>query len=917
MRHYSIDLRTSPVRMGRLAAGFVLTSLTLILPMGLSSANLAHGSDGSLALYGIVEDGVVTFNITPWIKNLRQKEKGHKKKMKIADNTDQSSSKRRKKDKPDSGNDAIFKSLLPSSQMPAASGESMDAQNGLESLFEMDVIYLEEKEILFKGNNLVNCLLLDKILVTLSHYLGEYIVSISLCLGRRKSNSPKTELSSSSQVLFSHLISTYMSSASAELQEPVEFLSTDIFGTNRGSTAMVNVCATKLVYFSEDRIGSTNSESICHEIFVHMFGTDSRFLESEVVIVGTHDGKIFSCVLRGTNTYPGGSDHANSFQVHRTLYDLEEPVVLATSIKFMSGELVGNDSPGNNCLLFVGKRGKICVMCFEKPSQADEKVKTRFEERSIKGPVFSPVLLNGDCLFYSTGTELMSVKLEFVERYDGTFKQRNLQVTSIKYPIRNVACLARLDMNLSSEDDTRSKMFMTCSTNGKVKSVTIADSYQSQSTTSMTSAQAGHKMKKLMLSIHDTSKKINNYQRISKVQNSVLSELAKAGHLARFVLERSKEAEPFFVEIRFILQDNGSQKVQIVECKITNKTKWTFGHEWSVCASICGKKHSSPRQQMEHRSDHMTWFSSEPATIRTYNLDNLKPDMFTVFHFTVHDGSQLIPGPYEVKVYLHFGSVFINQLPDCLKGIGGDTGIMLPVCSKRIDVLHTLRPVSIAAMQSWTDMGNQQNAKSTQSGSIAMDTKFSKGQDWLSGTLKNISEEKIMMSKSEENRKGQDVLRTTSLLLNETTLASLNLQGLTFIQWLFQDNHLVLPSLESECSEDSVQLVSPSGASVQITQARNEDVTKTKIQVNTISCQLLAEVWEAIHCRLANSLEGTEVTSQPMTKGKEEQAKLMRSVQILENRLGELRDQLPSQVEENQEALWGIYEEMRKLSLRL
>lgn len=353
--------------------------------------------------------------------------------------------KKEEKEKERSDNEAIFDSLLTFDLKDVTDNNATTDNVGMEGsgkLFQDEIVYIQEGKVLHEDARLVDCLLLGNILVAMATCLEGYIISFHTT-PNSKTDIDNQRITASSMYMFA---SFFIKELRVDLplnSKDKNYNSLDF--TRTGMThRKAEICGFKLTSsHGHDEVSSPfGLNSINQMIFSHIFGSDCTSLGSEVIMIGTQEGKILSVPLKCESTNTTVS----------VLFDLEEPAVLVSRVSLTNHNSENNDMNIQDCLIFVGKRGKVVVMYAVKEQiHKGSKLKTLIEEKLVSGPVISPMIENSNCLVYSTKKELFCIRMEFMNSQSSTSKGKSLKFTARRYPVMGVICVRKLPVLSASE----------------------------------------------------------------------------------------------------------------------------------------------------------------------------------------------------------------------------------------------------------------------------------------------------------------------------------------------------------------------------------------------------------------------------------------------------------------------------------
>lgn len=348
-----------------------------------------------------------------------------------------------------SSNETIFHSLLTSDpggmNYECGSSDNSDLKDFGNQIQE-DIVYIEGGTVILEDAQLTDCLLLDNILVTLTTCVEGNILSFYTApsFNNVSNGQPHSALVFASVNMFASIFIKEL-----KLDKPPVSLSktpnsSKCFKKTENSQTRPSVCGLKLSSSHVQKISfNLCTDDINSEVFAQIFGRDCTSLGSEVVLTGTPDGKILSVPLKG------GEDQRASISV---LFDLQEAVVLVSAMNLTNHNSLTDTVSILDCLLFVGKRGKLVIMyCEQTMGNKNSKMHTITDEKLVTGDVYTPIKVNSDCFVYSTKNELFSIRMTLADSPNNKSKRKLLKLITRRYHMKNVVSITKLPALSASE----------------------------------------------------------------------------------------------------------------------------------------------------------------------------------------------------------------------------------------------------------------------------------------------------------------------------------------------------------------------------------------------------------------------------------------------------------------------------------
>ena len=437
--------------------------------------------------------------------------------------------------------------------------------------------------------------------------------------------------------------------------------------------------------------------SIQDDLYTQLFGPECKLANSPILLLGSQNGHIFYWDLNRLECLEGTKRLV-------PLYSLEQPVVTihALHVPQESGDhnllLLSDSSPSvngtPNLLLFVGQKGKIVVCTAGNSTQKF----VNFSEFHVPGPILSSLLLEGQCLLYSTlkGVYEVCLKPGCIRKSTSSSVSSSTSVLipermfmfpnkvshAISFVLVPVADEPTVPAAASAGTKLKVCSRVVCmSPSGQVSSLNICTEIESRNT-----SVVAQDLRQSLTAIQATAKQIATAKHKLDSLNASLSQLNDALSLLCDVARLSDadgEKRPFCCTLQPAFEEVGvSSRRAIIQVQLSYSGSKPLGTGWVFVVQIHSPEAtnlpSCIRQQRTVVSSHVS-----PIT-------NLNQTGCLRMHVNVEASST---GPLACSVYcfLHYNTTNIHSGRNMDSPASGS--VSLPLCSKSFDALDFLQPL--------------------------------------------------------------------------------------------------------------------------------------------------------------------------------------------------------------------------------
>nr|XP_046234185.1 Fanconi anemia core complex-associated protein 100 [Scatophagus argus] len=313
-------------------------------------------------------------------------------------------------------------------------------------------------------------------------------------------------------------------------------------------------------------------------LFKVLFGIDAALSKSPIILCGMPDGRLCYLPLR----LPG-----SRLQV---LHSLEQPVV------FVGASCVMETGPGHaKCLVAVGKLGRVVLIKMKKEGPEEGGSTASFIERCVPGPVMCGCM-DKKCLYYSTGTDLMSLDLS--EESSGRKGQEwdeessSKTYTALQSPtslnVCRVITLAEPTCNTAGE-----VQLLGLSVRGQLQRITLPVRREDTRLSKMLSTQVGHSVRDLLSAIGDVCERASVLKTAIRSKSQILKHMNQVLNISFLLIASTNSEEHLHVQekpIRCHAVTEWSRLLQKdslnLRCVLDNSSPFVLEQGWTLSITV-------------------------------------------------------------------------------------------------------------------------------------------------------------------------------------------------------------------------------------------------------------------------------------------------------------------------------------------
>ena len=441
------------------------------------------------------------------------------------------------------------------------------------------------------------------------------------------------------------------------------------------------------------------SDAVCllqDDLYAQLFGPECKLSNSPILLLGCQNGHIYYCDLNRLE-HSGGGEKSPLIP----LYSLDQPVV-AVHTASMHQEadkqdplLLSNTSRSTNAtsnvLFFVGQKGKVVV---GRPGRATQKVVNMFEFH-VPGPIISSLLIQDECLLYSTlrGAYEICLKPDCIQKSTpsmGSSSPVLIPEMSFMFPNRvshsTTFILGELSASAAATEPKLYPSVICMSPRGHVSSLNVSD--EGETHNSPSTAMVAQDLKQSLTAIQATAKQVTATRENLASLNASLSELNDALSLLCDVARSNglsdSEESPFCCTLWPAFEDVGvSSRRAFIHVKLSYTGSKPLGRGWSFAVQLHPTEMTDFIPNcIQQKAAVVTSYVSPLTNLTAGGCLEMKVDI---------DLSSTDPLVCCLYCFLHYST---ENIPS-VKGLdsAGNSGVSLPLCRKRFDALDLLQPL--------------------------------------------------------------------------------------------------------------------------------------------------------------------------------------------------------------------------------
>ncbi|KAM7334701.1 Fanconi anemia core complex-associated protein 100 [Alexandromys fortis] len=437
-------------------------------------------------------------------------------------------------------------------------------------------------------------------------------------------------------------------------------------------------------------------------LFGLLFGADATLLQSPVILCGLPDGQLCCVVLKALVTCelaPGDPK-----VLVKILHHLEEPVVFIGALRAEphaeeeARELLSDENVHSDCLVALGHQGRTLAI---KASWSElGNLVPELREYSLPGPVLCAACGRNGRMYHSTPSNLCVVDVARrdtpwnLEKPDGAIGGLPSMLCPASLNICSVVALC-----VSTRASTGSTELLALSSKGRLISCVLDLNSEVPVPAKMAVANAGQKIKELLLDIGDVSERVSFLKKAVDQRNKAITSLNEAMNVSCALLSSQDGARPISCTIATSWSRLELRDMLMATCTLENSSSFSLDQGWTLCIQVLT---SSSALDLDGAGSAFTYTIPVdrlgPGSRREVTLPlgpsesgmlDLPVTMSCWLYYSLKEvvGGALAPShPLEVP--------YLEKLP---LNLPKQEGVCLPLCKRTVDMLQCLRFPGVAS----------------------------------------------------------------------------------------------------------------------------------------------------------------------------------------------------------------------------
>ncbi|XP_052614850.1 Fanconi anemia core complex-associated protein 100 isoform X1 [Peromyscus californicus insignis] len=437
-------------------------------------------------------------------------------------------------------------------------------------------------------------------------------------------------------------------------------------------------------------------------LFGLLFGADASLLQSPVILCGLPDGQLCCVVLK--TLVPCGLAPSDPKVLVKILHHLEEPVVFIGALRAEphaeeeARELLLEENVHSDCLVALGHQGRTLAI---KASWSESgNLVPELREYCLPGPVLCAACGRDGHMYHSTPSNLCVVDLT---RRDAPWNPEKPDgavggLPSTLCPASLNICSA-VTLYVSSRASTGSTELLALSSKGRLITCSLDLNSEVRVPAKMAMANAGQKIKELLLDIGDVSERVSFLKKAVDQRNKAITSLNEAMNVSCALLSSQEGVRPISCTITLSWSRLELRDMLMATCTLENSSSFSLDQGWTLCIQVLT---SSSALDLDGAGSTFTYTIPVdrlgPGSRREVTLPlgpsesgmlDLPVTMSCWLFYSLREvvGGALAPSdPLEVP--------YLEKLP---LNLPKQEGVCLPLCKRTVDMLQCLRFPGVAS----------------------------------------------------------------------------------------------------------------------------------------------------------------------------------------------------------------------------
>ncbi|XP_052614851.1 Fanconi anemia core complex-associated protein 100 isoform X2 [Peromyscus californicus insignis] len=321
-------------------------------------------------------------------------------------------------------------------------------------------------------------------------------------------------------------------------------------------------------------------------LFGLLFGADASLLQSPVILCGLPDGQLCCVVLK--TLVPCGLAPSDPKVLVKILHHLEEPVVFIGALRAEphaeeeARELLLEENVHSDCLVALGHQGRTLAI---KASWSESgNLVPELREYCLPGPVLCAACGRDGHMYHSTPSNLCVVDLT---RRDAPWNPEKPDgavggLPSTLCPASLNICSA-VTLYVSSRASTGSTELLALSSKGRLITCSLDLNSEVRVPAKMAMANAGQKIKELLLDIGDVSERVSFLKKAVDQRNKAITSLNEAMNVSCALLSSQEGVRPISCTITLSWSRLELRDMLMATCTLENSSSFSLDQGWTLC----------------------------------------------------------------------------------------------------------------------------------------------------------------------------------------------------------------------------------------------------------------------------------------------------------------------------------------------
>ncbi|XP_027281221.1 Fanconi anemia core complex-associated protein 100 isoform X4 [Cricetulus griseus] len=439
-------------------------------------------------------------------------------------------------------------------------------------------------------------------------------------------------------------------------------------------------------------------------LFGLLFGADATLMQSPVILCGLPDGQLCCVVLKALVTC--GLAPGDPKVLVKILHHLEEPVVFIGAVRAEphaeeeQREPLPEENVHSDCLVALGHQGR--TLAIKAGWSESGTLVPELREYCLPGPVLCAACGRDGRMYHSTPSNLCVVDLTrrdtpwSPEKADGAIGG----LPSMLCPASLNICSV-LTLTVSSGASTGGTELLALSSKGRLITCSLDLNSEVPVPPKMTMANAGQKIKELLLDIGDASERVSFLKKAVDQRNKAITSLNEAMNVSCALLSSQEGVRPISCTITTSWSRLELRDMLMATCTLENSSSFSLDQGWTLCIQVLT---SSSALDLDGAGSTFTY---------TIPVDRLGPGSRREVTLPLGPSeSGMLDLPVTMSCWLFYSlrevvggalapsdSLEVPYLETLPLNLPKQEGVCLPLCKRTVDMLQCLRFPGVSSQQ--------------------------------------------------------------------------------------------------------------------------------------------------------------------------------------------------------------------------